>query len=64
MKTFVLNDGSEMSMEETIVHLLAQTRKLREDVESNSEIVNSLLTQFNYYEYHSLLDQNDQGLHQ
>ena len=51
-KTFVLNDGSEMSMEETIVYLLSQNRKLRSDVESNNEIINSLLTQFNYYEYH------------
>lgn len=51
MKTFVLKDGSEMSMEETIVYLLAESRKLRENIETNNEIVNSLLTQFNYYEY-------------
>lgn len=61
MKTFVLKDGSELSMEETIVYLLKESRTLRDDVNNNSEIINNLLTQFNYYEYNlnSSLDQYD-----
>ena len=62
MKTFVLKDGSELSMEETIVHLLKESRALREDINSNTEIINNLLIQFNYYEYqrdNTLLDWSD-----
>ena len=59
MKTFVLRDGSELSMEEAIVHLLKESRSMRADINSNTEIINNLLVQFNYYEYNQSLSQHD-----
>lgn len=48
---FVLNDGEELGLPETIQRLLQRVTELETEVTSQSELIDILLQRLNYKEY-------------
>ena len=52
MKYIVLDDGTQLTSEEAITHLLREVRELKSQCSENGALIESLLVQFNYLEKH------------